>query len=257
MGIYGHKFDEYKPVELTEQEIQDTLFIIYQDIAESSLFEDDEDILEEGANLDMRRIWKESKKEYKAHLKASKKYLRSGDKDNAAKELDKAIKILKDNRDRLANVDDNDNIGSAVLGFFAYELLSYIEILIPMIGSGIGFGLSSVGMDVWYNTVKTGVRTLDVAAINKSAQLAKNLSAAGSVISFTSSIAGAMISIINFIKDLITFINEIKKEKGDLDVKHFNLYRVKLLRYMDDAIKKVEKLRDSIKDAEVKKENKK
>ena len=63
--------------------------------------------------------------------------------------------------------------------------------------------------------------------------------------------------LIILIKDIKTWIKEFKEDDKKVEAKHFNLYRNTLIRFMDDSIKNINKLKDGVAKAKAKEEEKK
>lgn len=214
MGLYGNVWKDQvvENKEYTNEEIKDALLEVYSDIIESYENEDSEDLVTEGANLDMRKIWKESSKKAKDHIKAYKTAMKSEDYKKAVAEIGAAKKILVENKKKLEEVTDADDFGSLILGFFAYDLYTTFELFIP--GIAAGAALSMLGQ-----------------------QVAQQLAAP----------VGNIMKIIAIVRDIKALQDSMKENKENLDGKHFNMYRTKLIRYMADGIKRVENLEEAAK----------
>lgn len=114
MGIYGNAFDEYKyNLSLEEcysiiEEYNIALLEYYEDL------EDSEDVVTEGANLEIRKIFKQYKKDVKDLKKKYRKDYRN-DKQQAIKDLDEMNGMITKTIKEIKKV-DADNVTSAILG---------------------------------------------------------------------------------------------------------------------------------------------
>ena len=243
MGIYGAYAEQMKDISVSvDFDLNEALLEIYSDIVESYESEESDEIVEEGANLDIRAIWKDAKKDSKAHIKEYKKFLKAEDYKSAAKELDYVSKNLKKARDEMKKV-DADSVGSAILGFFAADLLTTIETIIPTSIQVAGKSIQIASAIKWAS--KDG--SIDfgkIASIIHGGFVPKGV-AFGQIITKIGQLATIIQKIIIIVKDLKTFTNEVKSDE-EITVKNFNLYRNRLLRYADDSIKQVEKCKDTL-----------
>jgi hypothetical protein len=246
MGIYGHTWDKYRiensTIELSESEMKDALLEMYMDLFEEA-YSEDEEVLEEGTNLDIRAIWKDSQKEMKSIRKEYKAAMKAKDYKKASVELGKLESMLKSNKTKMEKV-PADSWESSVLGFFAWTLMTTIELIIPI-------GIQEVGSMGAY---AAGLRGVCDGSRKAAVKAVKDIGVASRVIKIGQ--VGEIIgSIVILYKDLKKTFEESKK--ADLsDAAKSNLYRTKLLRYMDDYIKKVDKLKSELAKAKEKEESK-
>lgn len=241
MGIYGAYVKELMENKNVDIDFNEAFLDIYSDIIESYEFEDSEEVVEEGANLDIRAIWKEAKKESKVHIKNYKKLIKAEDYKGAAKELDYVSKNLKKARDEAKKV-DADSVGSAILGYFATGLLNIVEQIIPMSITMAGSSITTAS--ILKNTMKDGV--IDPSKLAEFiAGVLPTGAKVGNIVAKVGQVAGIIKGIIILVKDIKTFVNEAKSDK-ELSIKNFNLYRNRLLRYFDDSIKQVDKLKENL-----------
>ena len=223
MGIYGSAISKYTKKIFSDQEIEDlnsTLFEIYSDLIESYESQDDLETIDEGANLEMRANFKDSKKECKQHIKSYKKYLKDKDYKKASKELEYVLKELKSSKEKIKNI-DADSTSTTIIGFLVGFLISILEPFIHCSASTlIGF---TAGEILAGETFKKAI----------------NYAAPYSALTYT------IYFLISTVRDLKTFKEEIQSdyEKDSISNKNFNLYRNKLLRYIDDSIKNIEKIK--------------
>ena len=248
MGIYGAYAKELMENRTIDFDMNEALMEIYSDILESYESEDSEEVVEEGANLDIRAIWKDAKKDSKAHIKKYKSFLKAEDYKSAAKELDYVSKNLKKARDEMKKV-DADSVGSAILGFFAADLLVIVETIIPTSIQIAGVTITTAS--ITKIMLKSGGIDPKLLAdmIKGGGGLVPKGVAIGQVVTKVGKVATLISKIIIIVKDLKTLINEIKSDK-EVTVKNFNLYRNRLLRYMDDSIKHIDKCKESLSNLE-------
>lgn len=258
MGIYGSYAKQLmeqnsidsRAEQMTLEEFKDSLLENYMSVFEQ-MEEGETEVVEEGANLDLTNEWRNATKEVKAHLKDYKKNLKAKDFKKAASDLDAASKILKASRKKMEEI-DAESVGSAVLGYFANGLVGLCEIIVPYTVYGIGLGITTGGAIKAQGMAMDAMLGADVS--EKALKGAAATTIAGGVITTAAGIVSIVKAIIILVKDIKTWIKEFKKDGEKLDVKHFNLYRNKLLRLMDDMIKKVDKLKDQVSKAKAKEE---
>jgi hypothetical protein len=116
-------------------------------IAESYIEPDD--ILSEGANIEITKKLKEFKERYNKYNKAGKKALLKKDFNTAAENFAKAKKELKEFEYAVKNMDST--VGSAVLGSIAGLLIVMIKVTIL---SFAPFGIVLGGYKIYSNVTK-------------------------------------------------------------------------------------------------------
>lgn len=251
MGIYGSyakKLMEAKQYEAAEnisnEELQNAIFECYSSAIDILSEADQEEVVEEGANIEMTKIWRESKKENKEYLKNYKKFLKEKDFKKAAAELDKVTKNLEKAKKEIKDVDQT--VGSAICGYFAEYIIDLFQLIIPFTVEGLGYGAMMLSIkDVIADAMNGNFEGLQTPDVIKKA-------APGAVVGNIGAVWLTIKAIVVLIKDIKTWIKEFKADDKKLDAKHFNLYRNTLIRFMDEAIKKVDKLKDGVAKAKAK-----
>lgn len=159
MGIYGYGyFQENVGIEsegvteqssciLTEEEVVDIINTAIVSEALESSFNIVEP-LQEGANSDMWDVFKNGVDKYKAALRASKKYYKSGDNKKALEEAKKASKALKDMEAGIKKIDSD--ITSTILGYFLGSLLASVQLTVTIMIPVVGLVATSVSALVIY-----------------------------------------------------------------------------------------------------------
>ena len=110
-----------------------------------SLFNDNGDYFDEGANLEVREFYKEAQKKFKLFVNTSKKEARKGNYDVAVNTLKKARGILDDCYDKIQEIDAG-GVGSQL---FAWLLTGWFPVMGRCILSSlIPLGRIVVGMDL-------------------------------------------------------------------------------------------------------------
>ena len=177
-------------------------------IAESYIEEDD--ILSEGANIEITKKFKEFKENYNKYNKAGKKALLKREFNDAAVNFAKAKKELKDFESAVKNMDSS--VGSAILGSIAGLLMVMTKVTITsytpfavMLGGIKGYSKLAKDKYMYYyakNTVK---------------------------------LLSPITTSVRYLGELVEIIKEfIKRTKeGDKNEDKFNLYRTELLRYIN------------------------
>ena len=251
MGIYGSyakKLMEAKQQEavaenISNEELQNAIFECYSSAIDILSEADQEEIIEEGANVEMTKAWLGSKKEVKEYLKNYKKFLKAKEYKKASSELDKVTKILEKAKKDIKSVDQN--AGTAAIGFFADFLVIVLEMFVPLSIEGIGLGVVISG-------AKGASKAVDAAAMaggifDDKEMLKQATKIYGGALATT---VGSIWSIIKavslIIKEVKTWIKEFKSDGEKLEAKHFNAYRNTLIRYMDSSIKKIDELKRDI-----------
>lgn len=256
MGIYGSyakKLMEAKQQEavaenISNEDLQNAIFECYSSAIDILSEADQEEVVEEGANIEMTKIWRESKKENKEYLKNYKKFLKEKDFKNAAAELDKVTKNLEKAKKEIKDIDQT--IGSAICGYFAEYIINLLQLIVPFTVEGLGYGAMALSIkDTIADAMNGNIEGITPEAIKKAAP--------GALIGNIGAVWLTIKAIVVLIKDIKTWIKEFKADDKKLDAKHFNLYRNTLIRFMDEAIKKVDKLKDGVAKAKAKEEEKK
>ena len=225
-----------------EEEGEDIIKEAYMDLYIAENTEEDE-VLEEGANLESREAFKTAKKEYKVSVKEIKKAIKAGDKEGAKKackdakaSLEKTEKIIKDTP---------SDAGSVILGYFATGILEFGEVLLVM---GKQFGISvGVGAVIGSKAMHDSKGAEDVGeSLNKYFDsVNKSMGKAVPIIKVA--------AIATFIKPVVVWVKAIKQfivglKDADLSTADkMNLYKNRLLSYVTDLKKKLDKLEKSIK----------
>lgn len=218
MSIYGSISNNVVEESITDEEFGRYFSEAVMDLFMEDCFEEsNEDVLEEGANVDMTNIFKDSKKKFKAAMKESKGYIKSKDYANAKKSLNEAKSIASKMYKDIQST--HSTFGSAMWGYLCMLILNWYELLftnaIALVGNkAFQFGLSATN----FSLMKKGLV----------------LTGLGSLGSFIK-------SIIILIKDIKEIIERSKSSKENIyDIT--NLYKNKLMRYSKDMEKQIDKL---------------
>lgn len=230
--VYGMKFLNETVLKITEQDAKDYSEIMSEAVVvyiES--FDETEEVLGEGANLDYRDAFKKAKREFKDAAKACKRALKDKNKSEAKKQITKMNKALDECEKTINSIDST--VGSAVLGYFAGSLLHTVEMFLPCFIYSFSYGIG-------ISLQQAGSMINDINLMNKS------LAPLG--VSVVAGIIATVKNIMAIIKAIKQFIDDIKN--ADVSTTSaLNLYRNKLLTYISDfrsSIKKYEKLVDKL-----------
>lgn len=138
--IYGNNIflDEYNYKNIVSESI---LALLYPE--DSSI--------NEGANIDMTKAFKDITKEYKYHIKASKKYLKNKEYDEAINEAKKAKASVKKLENKIRSIDAS-NKSSVAFGFLIGTFITFIQYFTVSFGV---YGSSRVSKTV-YRSMKLG-----------------------------------------------------------------------------------------------------
>jgi hypothetical protein len=237
--FYGNNIEKYSD-SLSESYIEpeDILSEFYKAYGEAMIVsescEEEDDILSEGANIEITKKFKEFKENYNKYNKAGKKALKNKDVNDAAVNFAKAKKELKDFESAVKGMDST--VGSAVLGTLAGLTLSMVKVTITSFGP---FAVLIGGSEALSKLTKMGSKVHNIARdVNHYTSL--------------SSLAlGPVILTINSLRELVGLIKEFTRriKEGDKNADKFNLYRTELLRYikkLDDSLDRYIKLVDHI-----------
>lgn len=209
MGIYGHNFDEFKIEEISiEEAIEATnicntaLVEYYEDL------EDSQELFTEGANLEIRKIFKQ----YKKDVKDLKKKYRSdykNDKEAAIKDLDEINAMITNTIKEIKKV-DADSVASVILGDIYSITLDAVII--------------ATGLKI------TGLIGGSVGALTKSVDAAQMIGYTGG--SIAGYAAGTKVG-----KQISSLIANFKKFKdGKISAaEYFNLYRGEILQTLEQT----------------------
>lgn len=118
---------------------------LYEDYLD--LIDNDDDLIEEGANLNLLKDIRSCKKEFKTHIKAAKKAIKAKDNSTAKKEIKEAQKVI-DKTEKIIKSFDNESTSTKVYG----SILGIVIILAKNIhwlllsyagGFGLGYGMTN------------------------------------------------------------------------------------------------------------------
>ena len=233
MSIYGSEYQAsylseaaIERFSLSEDQFVDLQYRIIQCMNEAdeySLMMEDTDFVNEGANIEYTKAFKEGVTEFKKAVSACKKANKAGDKAEAKAQI-KKMKSAVDKMEKTIKSTDS-TVGSAVFGFFANHLVGCVQLLIPSIGAFFGQTITRAGLKSVITSGGTG-------------SIAKAV--LGSALNTVSGFVALIKSIIILVKTIIQFIDDIKA--GEKAENVFNLYRNKLLQFVKDFRKKIDKM---------------
>lgn len=233
MSIFGSTYqasylseDAVERFSLSEDQfidLQDRIIQCMNEADEYSLMMEDADFVNEGANIEYTKAFKEGVTEFKKAVSACKKANKAGDKTEAKAQI-KKMKSAVDKMEKTIKSTDS-TVGSAVFGYFANSLVICVQMLIPSIGFFFGQTITGAGLKSLITSGGTG-------SIVKSVL--------GATLSTVSGIVAFIKSIIILVKTIIQFIDDIKA--GEKTENVINLYRNKLLQFIKDFRKKIDKM---------------
>lgn len=236
MSIYGSTYqasylseNAVERFSLSEDQfidLQDRIIQCMNEADEYSLMMEDADFVNEGANIEYTKAFKEGVTEFKKAVSACKKANKAGDKTEAKAQI-KKMKSAVDKMEKTIKSTDS-TVGSAVFGYFANSLVICVQMLIPSIGAFFGQTITASGLKTLITTGTSG----GVGSIAKTFL--------GSALSSFSGVLGFVKSIIILVKTIIQFIDDIKA--GEKTENIINLYRNKLLQFVKDFRKKIDKM---------------
>lgn len=183
-------------------------------------FESNKEYLYEGANTESTEAFNHALKQIKEYTKRYHKCLKTGDKEGAKDACKEAKKALDDAEKDIRKT--SSDIESAVFGFFASELLTVAHVI--YVGMVFG-GLQTIG------------DKLSEKSHNPLPEFVAEYGGAAYII---------IKHIIYIIKDIKQFIDEFKNDKNNTYDK-FNLYKNKLLRFINDLKKVLDTMEKKIK----------
>ena len=220
--IYGHKFltESISSIELDEATINQLLNEAFLNgILEEGLedFVDENEIVEEGANIDSAKIFYTKVKEYKSALKESKKALKAKDYELAQSKVREASNALTEAKREINKIPSTT--GSAVLGGIAAALETAVNILV--LYASFALGTKVVGGVASGISAVTGSRTVGLATAY----------AGGGTVGSAIGISGGkeLSKLIYMIRNIIKDIKSGKKDKTDT----FNAYKQRLIATID------------------------
>lgn len=124
-------------------QFDDNLYEEYLDLI------DNDDLIEEGANLNLLKDIRSCKKEFKTHIKAAKKAIKAKDNSTAKKEIKEAQKVIDKTEKIIKSFDNSDpnvNLNGTLLGFTIIMLRNVHWMILAGIGGGsVGYGLATAG----------------------------------------------------------------------------------------------------------------
>lgn len=216
-------FDTYTMEEASEPSLEEVMEV-FSDI----VFENDEEAVEEGANLEITAKFREAKAAYKEQAKILKKQIKAKEFGEAQKTVTNMENILTKAEKDIRAIDAG-GAGSVILGYFAGLIMNWAELLVPSLGVNVG----------------TGVATAAGAAGKA------GVAAAGAA-------GAAIFGAIGYVKSLFIFIKQIKTFIGELDnadtstAEAFNKYRSTIIRYLGDLKKNLANIKKGLAKAEAK-----
>lgn len=202
MSIYSRNYTHNYFIE-NEEKYNELISSISEDCA----MEDIEEPLDEGANIDMTKKFREYKKEYKGYLKNIKKLYKENKISECEKEINKAKRLVTKMKGDIKEIDAS-NAGSTVFGFIAGTLINLAKYF--------GTALISNPIAATYTTIQkyAAGKAVGMATFSRTLHLMKNMSLILSV-PFTA------------YYDLIDLL--YGKNRKD----NYNLYKTKLLQACD------------------------
>ena len=242
MGIYGHKFDtvlnqidDTNIFELTQEEATDLMNKLNEALVEHyEEIEFEEEALIEGANLEIRDIYKDYKSQVKKLKKQFKKDYKS-DKKKSLEDLKDIKKLISDTRKKIKAVDAN-SLTSTIIGSFVAIALDVLRWYVGMfiagaIGGAVG---GSVAAAKVVGDFKKGVDNATAAAnaVKIGKNIAEPIASAGDTYvgaKTGSKVGGKIVGLIN------NLIDVKKKVKGETVVSALNMYRNEVIGALDIA----------------------
>lgn len=235
MSLYGNRIqtvtESYDDIMDRESSITLEEFAQMQQNVIETIFESQEvleraQMIYEGANIEYTKAFRAGKKKFVAAQKQCKKAIRAKD----YKEAKRQAKIMKASCDEIQKAIESTKgtVESAVFGFFATGLLDMYENLIPCAFSLGGLAITSATAK---NILASGTKLGAGAMIGVSAY-------------WIGIIAMYINGIIVTVKDIINVID--RADSGDSAEDQVNLYRNRLLVYIKDMRKRVDRLESMI-----------
>ena len=223
MSIYGDSIFESADIELISKEV---------DIIKAALNESSEDILQEGANIEITKAFMTHKKACKKEMRAAKKSIYDRDEAlehlaNAKKEIRALKKVIKDT---------DSSVGSSIFGFFANALIDICDIMLPV-------SIAKFGENITAKSIASGILN---SAVGDSIK--------GDIVKGT---AGILVQKwgwnLSYIKGLIVLIREIAgtiiaiKDDKRSGIDKANMYKNKIITYVMDIEENITKTEKYIK----------
>ena len=219
-------------IDLQESEdlsLYDTeLMAIMIESLSEEIFGDEDDVVEEGANLESRKYFNFAKKEFKNLCKEYKKNIRAAKFKEARKNVDMMKSILT-RTEKVLDEKEGD-LGSTILGWFADSLRTYATSYLIMLPGTVGLKATITGA-MTANPITAVIGGVTV------------------VLGSVGYLVATIVSIKEFIKKICGIINEIKKP-GDVTADTFNLYRNNLKTETKVMLKLTDKLKEHIDEVE-------
>lgn len=136
--------------------MQDTLF--FEDALDDDTYDDE--LIEEGANLEVRSYLKELKRDYKAYMREIKKGRSSGDYPRAIKAVQELSKVS----DKYVTLIENteSGIGSFILGWYTSFTVTFLRDLLLAVMSPFTLGITGFVASIMnlYETMGRGLGKL-------------------------------------------------------------------------------------------------
>lgn len=207
MGIYGHNFEDFQIQNISTEEALEISIMCNEALVD--YYENNEDIITEGANLEISKFFKEYKKE----VKSLKKKYRSDyihDKPEAINDLTKINSLITKTIKEIKNVDDN--IVSTIIGDIYCILLDVVIV-------AAGLKLSGV--------------------LGKSATVLAKSSKVGSAVAFSTGLVTGSSSVNKFMNQVDSLIKNYDKFKNKeiSAAEYFNLHKNAIIKTLEDSKK--------------------
>lgn len=136
--------------------MQDTLF--FEDVLDDDTYDDE--LIEEGANLEVRSYLKELKRDYKAYMREIKKGRSTGDYPRAIKAVQELSKVA----DKYVTLIENteSGIGSFILGWYTSFTVTFLRDLLLAVMSPFTLGITGFVASIMnlYETMGRGLGKL-------------------------------------------------------------------------------------------------
>ena len=134
MAIYGSYLTESNSVREFKLDDLNSLRESYADVC-VAIVENGDEYIEEGANVEMMRTLRASRKAFKAASKECRAAIKSKDKKTAKSKINEMKKIVKDGKNAIDDIESTS--GSMILGYFAQYVVKAARNIVWSIGINI------------------------------------------------------------------------------------------------------------------------
>ena len=221
---------------------------LLEEFIEDEIEDDEEELVEEGANIDYIKTFRLGKKEYRLHYKAAKKAVRAKDFKEAKKEFELAKKALQKCKRDIEKIDST--VFSNSISIILTIMLQILIVTVSFVVAIGGIDQMSKGMDKLFFASNFKFTKENITAGLAKFFLKGALQTAGGVVTEFLGIFSATYTLMMSVFQDIKFFKDAKNKVGQDKLDNLNMIRAKILNSLDTTVKTITALEKNCDDAE-------